>query len=182
MRLRLSVLYPDRNQIFLGGQHRGACPLSPELQGISQRRCRPTIEYVVRTTSASFGRFFPSSKMSLLLGEPSKWPLVIINDAGWQTHDGGLMVGYAKETGYSRSTLSEAFSVTSVIQDLQRFSGAVNFIRSTNLITVNRNWRHTASVVPHRVQHRSHSNDTHAARHSTASVQYIYQVEIPVYN
>jgi len=110
---RLAVLYPDtirnfvhqpnRNQIFSGGQHRGACPSSPELRRTSQRRCRPPV--CRRCTYIGRPRKFT---LCLPFGQRSfKWPLVIINDAGWRGNVGSVECGlqYSGET-FDRGFLS----------------------------------------------------------------------------
>jgi hypothetical protein len=102
------VVYPHRNQIFLGGQRRAG--QLPRLHPTSQQSVQTIMQktYVHRPPLVyclPFQRY-----ACFLVSEPSKWPSCIRIDVPWrQGNDGGAMAGYVGKTGCSRRSRSKLF-------------------------------------------------------------------------
>ena len=96
---------PNRNEIFLGGQRRGAGRLSPGLHHTSQQT-QHSVQAIVQNMyvrKPPLVYSFPFQRFAcFFVNELSKWPsIVLIDDPGWRGY--GAMVGYTGETGSSGS-------------------------------------------------------------------------------
>ena len=87
---RLSMPYPDRNRIFVGGRYRRACQLSPGLLYIApvRSRCRLFCKKMHEHCPSSANPFPVPSCACFSADELSECPSIIIDDRGEPGDDG----------------------------------------------------------------------------------------------